>query len=191
MAYMVKQGIAEIAISEDSDLIAYGCPKMLMKLDFNGSAQEWCVEEFKTLKVDLEKDKSLKTLQQLQALSPEDFSFACCMAGCEYLPNIERVGLKVTLKHFEKQKSFDEVMKFLRSNKATKERIPENYEEKARQVVELFRYQTVLDTRTLELTQLSSIYDTAELNMDYCGPHEALLDNLEEFSRGEIYRSTG
>lgn len=27
--------------------------------------------------------------------------------------------------------------------------------------------------------------------MAYCGPHEALLDNLQEFSQGEIYRSTG
>ena len=36
MAYMVKEGIADFAISEDSDLIAYGCPKMLMKLDFLG-----------------------------------------------------------------------------------------------------------------------------------------------------------
>ena len=37
MAYMVKQGIADFAISEDSDLIAYGCPKQLMKLDFFGN----------------------------------------------------------------------------------------------------------------------------------------------------------
>jgi len=26
MAYMVKKGFADFAISEDSDLIAYGCP---------------------------------------------------------------------------------------------------------------------------------------------------------------------
>jgi len=38
MAYMVKEGIAEFAISEDSDLIAYGCPRILMKLDWNGKA---------------------------------------------------------------------------------------------------------------------------------------------------------
>jgi len=38
MAFMVKEGIAEFAISEDSDLIAYGCPKILMKLDWNGKA---------------------------------------------------------------------------------------------------------------------------------------------------------
>lgn len=32
MAYMVAQGLADIAISEDSDLIAYGCPNIIMKL---------------------------------------------------------------------------------------------------------------------------------------------------------------
>jgi exonuclease-1 len=36
IAYMVKEKIADFAISEDSDLIAYGCPKLLMKLNFNG-----------------------------------------------------------------------------------------------------------------------------------------------------------
>lgn len=113
------------------------------------------------------------------------------MAGCEYLPNIERIGLKVALKHFDKQKSFDGVMKFLRQNKATKDKIPEGYEAKARQVIELFQYQTVFDKETQSLTQLSSIFDTSELNMDYLGPHEPLLENLPEFSRGELYRSTG
>jgi len=39
------------------------------------------------------------------------------------------------------------------------------------------------------LTQLSSIYDTAELNMDYLGPHETLIETLDEHSRGEIYKS--
>ena len=44
------------------------------------------------------------------------------MAGCEYLDNIERVGVKVALKHFEKQKSFKKVMEFLRENKTTKDK---------------------------------------------------------------------
>lgn len=62
------------------------------------------------------------------------------MAGCEYLPNIERIGLKMCLKHFDKHKSFEDVMKFLRTNKATKDRIPEKYEQTAEKVVELFKY---------------------------------------------------
>ena len=36
IAYLVREGIADFAISEDSDLIAYGCPKLLMKLQFTG-----------------------------------------------------------------------------------------------------------------------------------------------------------
>ena len=51
-------------------------------------------------------------------------------------------------------------------------------------MVELFSYQTVIDSRTDTLTQLSSIYDTAELNMDYLGPHETLIGNLYEFTHG-------
>lgn len=36
IAYMVREGLADIAISEDSDLIAYGCPRVLLKMSFNG-----------------------------------------------------------------------------------------------------------------------------------------------------------
>lgn len=47
IAYMVKEGIADFAISEDSDLIAYGCPKLLMKLNFNGYCKVFCTNDFK------------------------------------------------------------------------------------------------------------------------------------------------
>ena len=61
MAYMVKEGIADFAISEDSDLIAYGCPKMLMKLDFLGNAKAYSQEDFKKMTVP-EAEKSLRQL---------------------------------------------------------------------------------------------------------------------------------
>jgi 5'-3' exonuclease len=38
------------------------------------------------------------------------------MAGCEYLQNIERVGLKVALKLFEKHKTFEKVIGALVKN---------------------------------------------------------------------------
>ena len=186
MAYMVREGIADFAISEDSDLIAYGCPKMLMKLDFLGNAKAYSLEDFKTMKV----PEAERPLRQLQALTKEDFVFACIMAGCEYLGNIERVGLKVALKHFEKQKSFKKVMEFLRANKATKERVPAGYEVLAQQVAQLFIYQTVFDPRTCTLTQLSSIADTSELDMDYLGQHDHMLPILPELTRGELTKST-
>ena len=59
MSYMVKQGIADFAISEDSDLIAYGCPKIVMKLDFFGNAKIFDFLHFKKFSAT---DKGLKVL---------------------------------------------------------------------------------------------------------------------------------
>jgi exonuclease 1 len=39
MAFMVKEGIADFAISDDSDLIAYGCPRVCMKLNIFGTTE--------------------------------------------------------------------------------------------------------------------------------------------------------
>mmetsp|Transcript_37393 Transcript_37393/g.27186 ORF Transcript_37393/g.27186 Transcript_37393/m.27186 type:complete len:80 (-) Transcript_37393:100-339(-) len=36
MAYMVREGYADFAVTEDSDLIVYGCPKIFMKCQHNG-----------------------------------------------------------------------------------------------------------------------------------------------------------
>ena len=74
------------------------------------------------------------------------------MAGCEYLPNIERVGLKVALKHFSKFKTFEKVIEYLKSQKTYAERIPEDYVAKAKRVAELFKNQTVYDKTAQKLT---------------------------------------
>jgi len=47
MAFMVREGIADFAISDDSDLIAYGCPRTAMKLDIFGNAQVFSAADFK------------------------------------------------------------------------------------------------------------------------------------------------
>ncbi len=47
ISYMVREGIADFAISEDSDLIAYGCPRLLTKLNFNGYGQVFAWDDFK------------------------------------------------------------------------------------------------------------------------------------------------
>ena len=44
MAFMVKEGMADFAITEDSDLIAFGCTKTVVKLNFNGFGQLFDLE---------------------------------------------------------------------------------------------------------------------------------------------------
>ena len=36
IAYLVKEGIANVGISEDSDLLVYGCPELIVKLKQSG-----------------------------------------------------------------------------------------------------------------------------------------------------------
>jgi 5'-3' exonuclease len=60
------------------------------------------------------------------------FTYCMIMAGSEYLPNIERVGLKVAIKHFGNYKDFEGVLKFLREHKVHKDRVPVAYEMQAK-----------------------------------------------------------
>ena len=68
------------------------------------------------------------------------------------MTNIERVGLKVAIKNFGLHKDFTGVMKALRENKISKDRVPSDYEAKAKLVYDLFNFQTVYDLRTQTLT---------------------------------------
>ena len=76
-------------------MIAYGCPNIILKLTPLGAAQQFTFEHFYATK------SAVKEIATLQKLKKREFVLACVMAGCEYLPNIERVGLKVALKHFD------------------------------------------------------------------------------------------
>ena len=136
MAYMVKEGIADFAISEDSDLIAYGCPKIMLKLNPYGTGQMFSFKDF----YDAKFADNEKTTKQLQQLSAEEFTNVLIMAGCEYLDNIDRIGLKSALKHYDEHKTFDGVMKYLESSKTFKEKVPADYRANVKKVSLLFNY---------------------------------------------------
>lgn len=149
IAYLVREGIADFAISEDSDLIAYGCPKLLMKLQFTGACQVFSLDDFK-------KNIALKVnapLSFLQTCSREQFVQVCIMGGCEYLPSIQQVGLKVAVKMFIKNGGdVEKVIASLKSSKTFKERVPEDYLAALKKVQQLFFFQTVYDPRIERLT---------------------------------------
>lgn len=164
MAFMVAEGQADIAISEDSDLIAYGCPNVIMKLNPFGVCQQFKFSDFYDFKGES------KEVEILQKLNKQDFVKVCIMAGCEYLPNIERVGLKVALKHFGQQGSFEKVISHLQNQATYKDRIPADYIQNAKKVADLFQMQTVYDPKTKCLTQLGGKL-TEGLDIEFLGSH--------------------
>ena len=81
MASMVAHGKADAAMTEDADLLAFGCPVIWKK--FKKSSVE-----IVTLK---------ETLEGLQ-MDQERFQQFCILSGCDYIGTIKGVGPKTALK---------------------------------------------------------------------------------------------
>jgi exonuclease-1 len=47
MAFMVREGLADFAITEDSDLIAFGCPKIIVKMNASSHGKVFDFNVFK------------------------------------------------------------------------------------------------------------------------------------------------
>ena len=86
LAYLALTGEVDAVVSEDSDFLAYGCPRMLYKLSDNGtaSAQEICLSRL----ADISPNESIHFSQWSHDL----FMDYCILCGCDYLKNIPGIG---------------------------------------------------------------------------------------------------
>jgi exonuclease-1 len=117
LAYLSRNGLIEYIITEDSDLIVYGCVKIIFKLKLNGD----CVYYNKN-------DLQLP-------IAFDDFRKLCILAGCDYLPGgLKGIGIKKGLKLLQKT-TIDEIL----ANSS------EEFRESFRNAEDAFRNQLVFD----------------------------------------------
>jgi exonuclease-1 len=83
LAFLSKSGDVDLVISEDSDLLVYGCKRVLYKLDFNGNGQE-------IIRRRLGENTDMTFLNW----NDSQFKLFCCLAGCDYHVKIKGLGLK-------------------------------------------------------------------------------------------------
>lgn len=89
LAYLNNNGICKFIITEDTDLILYGCSYIIYKLDAKLGT---CVL--------YEKTRLSKCLGTREELEFEKFRRICILSGCDYLKNIPGVGLMSAKKFF-------------------------------------------------------------------------------------------
>lgn len=87
LTYLVKTHKAAIAITEDSDLIVFGCPVILYKMNAYGEGRR--IEHKDVFRA---KDINLTGWDMTQ------FRHMCILSGCDYLPNLPGIGLKTAHK---------------------------------------------------------------------------------------------
>lgn len=102
LAYLSKNNIVDVIITEDSDAIVYGCHHILYKLNRQGYGE---YIEYKNLTI----NQSIS----FQNWSTEQFQLFCCLSGCDYITNIRNIGIKTAYKIVNTYKTLDNVLQHL------------------------------------------------------------------------------
>lgn len=147
LAYLEKHGIVDGIVTEDSDLLVFGCKKVIFKLDQFGAGAEILFDK----------------LSRVQEVSFQDWTLTeirhmCILAGCDYLPSIPGMGLKTAQRLLRRYKTYDKVLRHVRMEN-TSMKIPSGYEMEFRQADLTFLYARVFDPRSKTMAHLNPIPD--------------------------------
>lgn len=111
LAYMYKQGVISGVVSEDSDLLAFGCHRLISKLDVNGDfmdvSLEWAFQgpDMPT------KPPNVGELGKLEKWTPALFTDLCILAGSDYkFGKIFGIGIKTAFDLLCKYMSVDRLV---------------------------------------------------------------------------------
>lgn len=158
MAYLLKKGLADVVITEDSDLLAYGCARVFFKMDKFGHGQEIVYEN-------LPKNKAI----DLSGFTPQMFQEMCVLSGCDFLQTIPGVGPKTAYRLMNLSKSYKKVLRRLRYDGKS---IPDGYAESFEKALMTFRHQRVFDPIQKRLVHLEPVPTDvhSSLNLDFLGP---------------------
>ncbi|XP_072247658.1 exonuclease 1 [Leuresthes tenuis] len=135
LAYLNKSGLAQAVVTEDSDLLAFGCKTVILKMDKQGNG----------LEIDQSNLGRCRSLGNL--FTEEKFRYMCILAGCDYLASLHGIGLGKSCKLLRLAKDPDilKVIKkmgqYLKMNLV----IPEQYIEGFVRANNTFLYQLVFD----------------------------------------------
>lgn len=160
LAYLNKIGLADYVISEDSDLILFGCNKIVFKLQLDGSCLFY----------------DSKNLHETIGLSEEKFSFEkfrriAILSGCDYLDSLPGIGLAKASKFMlmtaetDMRRALLKIPSYLNmSNKLT---VTPEYIEGFLKAEATFKYMFVYDPIKRRMVRLNEFENEAE-DIQYC-----------------------
>ncbi|KAG6620339.1 putative exonuclease 1 [Phytophthora cinnamomi] len=144
LAFMSRQKIVDVVISDDSDCVPYGVKTALFKLSPDGWGSEL-------------KRRSLGANEELSFVgwTEEMFIQLCVLAGCDYCPSVSGVGIITAYKLVSQYKTPTEVLAALQKQKGSV--LPDNFAEHYCSAILTYRHQLVFDPRDAKLKMLSPL----------------------------------
>ncbi|KAI3680866.1 hypothetical protein L6452_35643 [Arctium lappa] len=160
MTFLAVSKHVDAVITEDSDLIPFGCPRIIYKMDKFGQGVE-----FQHSKLQHNKDLNLTGFTKQMILE------MCILSGCDYLQSLPGMGLKKAHALIKKFKSYDKVIKHLKFSGIA---VPLLYEESFRRAIMTFQHQRVYDPLTEDIVHLSDLSDNIDEDLDFLGPYPCI-----------------
>ncbi|KAB1258984.1 Exonuclease 1 [Camelus dromedarius] len=162
LAYLNKAGIVQAIITEDSDLLAFGCKKVILKMDQFGNG--------------LEIDQSrLGMCKQLgDVFTEEKFRYMCILSGCDYLSSLRGIGLAKACKVLRLANNPDivKVIKKIGHYLKMNITVPEDYIKGFIRANNTFLYQLVFDPIKRKLIPLNAYEDDIDPEtLSYAGQY--------------------
>ncbi|KAK7318873.1 hypothetical protein RJT34_03580 [Clitoria ternatea] len=161
MTFLAISGQVDAVITEDSDLIPFGCPRIIFKMDKFGQGVQF--QYFM-----LQKNKELG----FEGFNRQMLLEMCILSGCDYLQSLPGMGLKRAHASIKKFRSYDKVLKHLRYSGVS---VPPSYEESFKKAIHTFQYQRVYDPITENVVHLCNISDDIGDELDFLGPYPSFF----------------
>ncbi|NWJ03811.1 EXO1 Exonuclease, partial [Crypturellus undulatus] len=162
LAYLNKTGMVQAIITEDSDLLAFGCKKVFLKIDKFGNG----------LEIDQSRLGNCKQLGNV--FTEEKFRYMCILSGCDYLPSIHGIGLGKACKLLKLANNPDIIKVIKKMGQYLKMNITvsEEYIKGFTRANNTFLYQLVFDPINRKLVPLNAYDDDIDPEtLIYAGRH--------------------
>ena len=149
MARLAHTNVVDLVITEDSDMLVYGCPRVCFKVDWNTlQGQE----------IQLMKDLGSCVNPSFRNFTHDMFVFMCIVSGCDYCnKGVPGIGIKLAHKLVRIHRTPSKIFSALRAAG----RMPLDFEESFFIAFRTFRHQRVFCP---EKQQIETLYPIAGSN---------------------------
>ncbi|KAJ2158262.1 hypothetical protein GGF46_003904 [Coemansia sp. RSA 552] len=143
LAYLEREGVISAAISEDSDLIVFGCRRVVFKMDQYGAATLFDRER-------MERTRAV----DLRGWGDAGVRRMAILSGCDYVASPPGIGLKKAYRYLVRATDMLMAVKLMRADGVC---VPEGYEDAVVRAELTFLYQRVYDPRTRSMAHVTAI----------------------------------
>ncbi|XP_034216747.1 exonuclease 1 [Prunus dulcis] len=151
-----KGGIAAV-ITEDSDLVAYGCQAVVFKMDQYGNGEEMVLENV---------FNPVGRTPSFQNFDQELFT------GCDFLPSVHGIGIAKAYALVSKYRNLDRALSVLKSQKGNQ--MPEDYPKCFKEALAVFQHAQIFDAEKKKVKHMKAIPEklvqSLDGELDFLGP---------------------